>query len=42
MFDPIIFLYWGNVVNEKALEIAKELNVENFNASNEQTEQFKE
>ena len=42
MFDPIIFLYWGNIVNEKALEIVKELNVENFNASNEQTEQFKE
>lgn len=32
----------GNILKEKALEIAKELNVENFNASNGWIERFKE
>ena len=31
-----------NILKEKALEIVKDLNVENFNASNGWTEQFKE
>lgn len=32
----------GNILKEKALEIANELNVENFNASNGWIERFKE
>ena len=32
----------GNILKEKAIEIVKELNAENFNASNGWIEQFKE